>query len=236
MERKARGVLREHARLDRPDPAGLGARDQGLHERATDSATARALRDVDGALGDPGVARARRRRSESDPAHDAAVLDSDEPVLGVVARSRTRRSREAPSRTSQRASRCPRRRSPRPRASRSVPMARISITAGQIRLAAMERWATFDCYGTLVDWNAGIHARAREALRRRARGRAARSLPRARAEDPGGEPGRVVPRGAHDRARGARGRDRADASRGRGERAGARRFPSGRSSTTSGPA
>ena len=22
----------------------------------------------------------------------------------------------------------------------------------------MERWATFDCYGTLVDWNAGIHA------------------------------------------------------------------------------
>ena len=22
----------------------------------------------------------------------------------------------------------------------------------------MERWATFDCYGTLVDWNAGIAA------------------------------------------------------------------------------
>jgi 2-haloacid dehalogenase len=22
----------------------------------------------------------------------------------------------------------------------------------------MERWATFDCYGTLVDWNAGIHS------------------------------------------------------------------------------
>ena len=22
----------------------------------------------------------------------------------------------------------------------------------------MERWVTFDCYGTLVDWNAGIHA------------------------------------------------------------------------------
>jgi 2-haloacid dehalogenase len=22
----------------------------------------------------------------------------------------------------------------------------------------VERWATFDCYGTLVDWNAGIHA------------------------------------------------------------------------------
>ena len=22
----------------------------------------------------------------------------------------------------------------------------------------MDRWATFDCYGTLVDWNGGIHA------------------------------------------------------------------------------
>ena len=22
----------------------------------------------------------------------------------------------------------------------------------------MERWATFDCYGTLVDWNGGIRA------------------------------------------------------------------------------
>src|SRR5690242_6024185 len=22
----------------------------------------------------------------------------------------------------------------------------------------MERWATFDCYGTVVDWRAGIHA------------------------------------------------------------------------------
>ncbi len=26
------------------------------------------------------------------------------------------------------------------------------------RLGAVERWATFDCYGTLVDWNAGIAA------------------------------------------------------------------------------
>ncbi len=25
-------------------------------------------------------------------------------------------------------------------------------------LAAVERWATFDCYGTLVDWNAGIRS------------------------------------------------------------------------------
>ena len=30
----------------------------------------------------------------------------------------------------------------------------------------MERWATFDCYGTLVDWNGGHRRRARAALRR----------------------------------------------------------------------
>ena len=106
----------------------------GLHERASDSAAPRALRDVDRALGDAGVARPRRRRSESDPAHDAAVVDGDEPVLGVVARSRTRRSREAPSRTSLRGSRCPRRRSPRPRASRLRVMGRISTTAGRLGL------------------------------------------------------------------------------------------------------
>ena len=26
----------------------------------------------------------------------------------------------------------------------------------------MERWATFDCYGTLVDWNNGIRAELEE--------------------------------------------------------------------------
>ena len=43
VERDARGVLGKHACLDRPDPACGGARHQGLHERATDSTTTRAL-------------------------------------------------------------------------------------------------------------------------------------------------------------------------------------------------
>ena len=34
-------------------------------------------------------------------------------------------------------------------------MDRIWITAGRLGLR-VERWATFDCYGTIVDWNAGI--------------------------------------------------------------------------------
>ncbi len=28
----------------------------------------------------------------------------------------------------------------------------------------MERWATFDCYGTLIDWNAGIGAELERLL------------------------------------------------------------------------
>src|SRR3954470_13460265 len=28
--------------------------------------------------------------------------------------------------------------------------------AGLAKLAPVERWATFDCYGTLIDWNGGI--------------------------------------------------------------------------------
>ena len=86
MESEARCVLGKHARLDGPDPAGIGTRDHRLHEGATDSPPARAGGDVDGVLGDSGVARARRCRREGDPAHDPAVLDGDEAVLGVVAR------------------------------------------------------------------------------------------------------------------------------------------------------
>ena len=39
---------------------------------------------------------------------------------------------------------------------------------GLVRSAMSDRWATFDCYGTLIDWNGGIARRARAAVRRRA--------------------------------------------------------------------
>ena len=46
----------------------------------------------------------------------------------------------------------------------------------------MERWATFDCYGTLVDWNAGIAAAlGDESLVERYH----EIEPRVQAEDPG---------------------------------------------------
>ena len=46
---------------------------------------------------------------------------------------------------------------------------------------AAERWATFDCYGTLIDWNGGIRAELARLFGAGARRRAARPLPRARA-------------------------------------------------------
>ena len=82
----------------------------------------------------------------------------------------------------------------------------------------MERWATFDCYGTLVDWNGGIHAELEKLFGVE---RADELLARYHELEPeiqAVESGVVVPGGAHHRARAARGRDRADASRGRGER------------------
>ena len=58
VQRDARLVLREDARLDRPDPASFGARDQRFEEHATDSLPAGAFRDVDGVLDDSCVALA----------------------------------------------------------------------------------------------------------------------------------------------------------------------------------
>ena len=62
-------------------------------------------------------------------------------------------------------------------------------------LHGRDRWATFDCYGTLIDWNGGIRGAARARLRRGAGRRAARPLPRARA-DARGRRHALLPRGA----------------------------------------
>ncbi len=83
----------------------------------------------------------------------------------------------------------------------------------------MERWATFDCYGTLVDWNGGIHAeleklfgveRADELL-----ARYHELEPEIQASNPGSSYREVLTIALEQLAD----RDRADASRRRGERA-----------------
>ena len=82
----------------------------------------------------------------------------------------------------------------------------------------MERWATFDCYGTLVDWNAGIRGELEKLFGVE---HADELLVRYHELEPkiqAVQARRFVSRGPHDRARGAGCGDGADAARRRGER------------------
>ena len=73
----------------------------------------------------------------------------------------------------------------------------------------MDRWATFDCYGTLIDWDGGVRAELARVFGDARGRRAARALPRARARA-----------AARRDAQLSRGADRGDA---RARRAGRRR-------------
>ena len=57
VECEAGRVLGEDARLDRPQPVGVRARDEGFQERAADASPAAVAGDVDRVLDDPGVTR-----------------------------------------------------------------------------------------------------------------------------------------------------------------------------------
>ena len=59
----------------------------------------------------------------------------------------------------------------------------------------MERWATFDCYGTLIDWNGGIGRELERLFGAEQRRRAAAPLPRARAGAPARGSDAELPRG-----------------------------------------
>ena len=145
------------------------------------------------AAGDPRL----RRRARAVPPHPPRPLRR---VLGRSSPRRARRTRRsAPGSPSTGRS-----------SSRTACRAPRSVA---IRSAAVERWATFDCYGTLVDWNAGIRVRRRR--------RAARALPRARAAGPGRAAVAHVSR-RHARGVGRLGLDDADAL--------ARSLPAGRCS------
>ena len=174
MEREAGPVLRAGARPDRPEPRVAGASEEGLHERATDSTTPTGRGDVDGMLHDSRVTGAGRGPAERRPADHAAVLDRDEAVSAEPSPAELlpggRRRLEG-----RIAGRDPLRADCRDRGPVRVRELADLEGGAQSTLAGMERWATFDCYGTLVDWNAGIRrelvrlfgvARAEELLAR----------------------------------------------------------------------
>jgi hypothetical protein len=85
VQREARHVLGKDARLDRPEPSGVGTFDECLHERQPDPSTPRALGDVNGVLDDARVARARGRGLQRRPTDDCAVLDRDEALVSEPA-------------------------------------------------------------------------------------------------------------------------------------------------------
>ena len=218
MEREARGVLREHARLDRPDPAGVGAREQGLHERAADASAASAL-----ARRRPSSRRRRRSTLATTSARGRPSRRRGRPrrrrsrCSASGGSHRTRRSREAPSRTSLRGRDAlgvdrldggPVVARHRPDLDHHV-QTRLAAWSGGRRSTATERSST----GT-----PGSTASSRSCSASSTR-TGCSSATTSSSRDPGGAPRRVLPRGAHDRARGARGRDGPHASRGRGERA-----------------
>ena len=51
-------------------------------------------------------------------------------------------------------------------AGRSSPTGRPGTPRPPRRLEPVERWATFDCYGTLIDWDGGVRAELVQRLRR----------------------------------------------------------------------
>src|SRR6266516_2583826 len=69
----ARLVLREDARLERPDPTALGALDQRREQLPSHTLAASLLSDVGAHLGHTRVALPRRHRCQRDPADDPAV-------------------------------------------------------------------------------------------------------------------------------------------------------------------
>ena len=127
---------------------------------------ARPLGDVDALLADAAVDGAAGVRDDGHPADDLAVQLGDEAVLGEVTGVPLLPGRDA---------RLERRATGRDPLGEDRCDGRVVVAdrAGErarpnSKLPAMSRWATFDCYGTLIDWNAGHRRRARAALRRRA--------------------------------------------------------------------
>ena len=83
----------------------------------------------------------------------------------------------------------------------------------------MDRWATFDCYGTLIDWNGGIGRELERLFGAEHAGASPERLSRARAGDPARAAVATYRERPHDRALPARRARRPAAGGGRAGRA-----------------
>ena len=152
--RADRGRLRQRAR--HLDSARRLGRDEGDQDRARRGARAPDADLVDEGRDGPHAsaprARSRRRSACSRCATGSCRRRSTTRRRIPTATSTTSRTRPARRPGSRSRSRT--------RSASAATTRRSSSAAGTSRraIAAMTRWATFDCYGTLIDWNAGIRA------------------------------------------------------------------------------
>src|SRR5690349_20711104 len=77
-EREARGVEGKDPRHELPVAALAGGVDQRGEQQAADAAAARGSMEIDGELGDAGVARTRPVFAQTCPAHHRAVIVGNE--------------------------------------------------------------------------------------------------------------------------------------------------------------
>ena len=218
MEGDARLVLGEDARLDRPEAGGPCAGDQRIHERPADAAI----------RGRP----PRRRRSSRRPRDSTLAPTSSERAAQPSTRSPSVATRRCDVS-------CP--------ASNSAHVGRRGLEGRLPRRDALgvdrlDRRPVLGCQRSDLDhelhirlapWSAGRRSTATgrsstgtAGSTTSSRSSSASSTPtscwlgyhRAGAEDPGGEPRRLLSRGADDRARAARRGDGAHAAGGRGQR------------------
>ena len=85
MESETVFVLREHARLDRPNAVRVGRFHQCSEKEMADSATAGGFGHIDGVLNDARIHTPRRGGSYSRPSEYSAIIDRHKPKGGELA-------------------------------------------------------------------------------------------------------------------------------------------------------
>ena len=120
VEAEARSILAEHAGEQRPQPGGLGRRDDGLEQGPADAPPAGGRPDVDALPGHAGVDAPRRVGRQGRPAEDrtAGTIARHQPAVVAVRMVEMAPVRRPRPRASRRPWRCPPRRCGGPPASR----------------------------------------------------------------------------------------------------------------------
>src|SRR5689334_855700 len=84
VQRQARFILRQYARLQRPDAVALGFFDQPIEQGESNAAAARRLSDVDADLGDACLYGPAGDGTQRRPADDPVITSRDQSGKAVM--------------------------------------------------------------------------------------------------------------------------------------------------------